>query len=60
MFLICICFRSLTSFEEFSSLFWFIRVEYKQLHKLRDVLLDVPFVGLTATATEKYVPRIFV
>ncbi|KAJ6361108.1 hypothetical protein OIU77_005023 [Salix suchowensis] len=28
------------------------RVEYKQLHKLRDVLLDVPFVGLTATATE--------
>ncbi|CAA0806578.1 Mediator of RNA polymerase II transcription subunit 34, partial [Striga hermonthica] len=29
------------------------RVEYKQLDKLRDVLLDVPFVGLTATATEK-------
>ncbi|KAL7113757.1 hypothetical protein ACP275_04G079200 [Erythranthe tilingii] len=29
------------------------RVEYKQLDKLRDVLLSVPFVGLTATATEK-------
>ncbi|TKY47296.1 Werner syndrome ATP-dependent helicase-like [Spatholobus suberectus] len=29
------------------------RVEYKQLDKLRGVLLDVPFVGLTATATEK-------
>ncbi|XP_061344896.1 uncharacterized protein LOC133290798 [Gastrolobium bilobum] len=29
------------------------RVEYKQLDKLRSVLLDVPFVGLTATATEK-------
>ncbi|KAI3450175.1 hypothetical protein Pfo_006840 [Paulownia fortunei] len=29
------------------------RVEYKQLDKLRDVLLNVPFVGLTATATEK-------
>ncbi|KAI3787971.1 hypothetical protein L2E82_00509 [Cichorium intybus] len=29
------------------------RVEYKQLYKLRDVLVDVPFVGLTATATEK-------
>lgn len=29
------------------------RVEYKQLYKLRDVLLNVPFVGLTATATEK-------
>ncbi|KAF9670983.1 hypothetical protein SADUNF_Sadunf13G0125900 [Salix dunnii] len=29
------------------------RVEYKQLDKLRDVLFDVPFVGLTATATEK-------
>lgn len=29
------------------------RVEYKQLDKLRDILLDVPFVGLTATATEK-------
>ncbi|WCJ34897.1 ATP-dependent DNA helicase RecQ [Euphorbia peplus] len=29
------------------------RVEYKQLDKLRDILFDVPFVGLTATATEK-------
>ncbi|KAJ9167340.1 hypothetical protein P3X46_022003, partial [Hevea brasiliensis] len=29
------------------------RVEYKQLDKLRNILLDVPFVGLTATATEK-------
>ncbi|CAH1417998.1 unnamed protein product [Lactuca virosa] len=29
------------------------RVEYKQLYKLRDVLVGVPFVGLTATATEK-------
>lgn len=29
-------------------------MEYKQLDKLRDVLRDVPFVGLTATATEKY------
>jgi ATP-dependent DNA helicase RecQ len=29
------------------------RVEYKQLDKLRGVLLDVPYVGLTATATEK-------
>ncbi|KAH6765361.1 hypothetical protein C2S52_000187 [Perilla frutescens var. hirtella] len=29
------------------------RVEYKQLDKLRDVLSNVPFVGLTATATEK-------
>ncbi|WOG86011.1 hypothetical protein DCAR_0105205 [Daucus carota subsp. sativus] len=29
------------------------RVEYKQLDKLRDVLINVPFVGLTATATEK-------
>ncbi|KAF7816268.1 Werner syndrome ATP-dependent helicase isogeny [Senna tora] len=29
------------------------RVEYKQLDKLRGVLSDVPFVGLTATATEK-------
>nr|XP_027112941.1 uncharacterized protein LOC113731733 [Coffea arabica] len=29
------------------------RVEYKKLDKLRDMLLDVPFVGLTATATEK-------
>ncbi|KAK7387319.1 hypothetical protein VNO78_28037 [Psophocarpus tetragonolobus] len=29
------------------------RVEYKLLDKLREVLLDVPFVGLTATATEK-------
>ncbi|KAH7677615.1 DNA helicase protein [Dioscorea alata] len=27
--------------------------EYKQLHLLRSVLSDVPFVGLTATATEK-------
>ncbi|XP_063942296.1 uncharacterized protein LOC108228115 isoform X2 [Daucus carota subsp. sativus] len=31
----------------------FYRVEYKQLDKLRDVLINVPFVGLTATATEK-------
>ncbi|XP_020967223.1 uncharacterized protein LOC107619644 isoform X2 [Arachis ipaensis] len=30
------------------------RVEYKNLHNLRGVLLDVPFVGLTATAIEKY------
>ncbi|QHN77409.1 hypothetical protein HN51_054788 [Arachis hypogaea] len=29
------------------------RVEYKNLHNLRGVLLDVPFVGLTATAIEK-------
>ncbi|KAL6516416.1 hypothetical protein OROGR_019721 [Orobanche gracilis] len=29
------------------------RVEYKQLDKLRDFLSDVPFVALTATATEK-------
>ncbi|KAK4274954.1 hypothetical protein QN277_018107 [Acacia crassicarpa] len=29
------------------------RVEYKKLDKLRGVLSDVPFVGLTATATEK-------
>ncbi|EEF35962.1 conserved hypothetical protein [Ricinus communis] len=29
------------------------RVEYKQLYKLRNILLDVPFVGLTATATAK-------
>ncbi|XP_052181921.1 uncharacterized protein LOC127794709 isoform X2 [Diospyros lotus] len=29
------------------------RVEYKQLDKLRNILTDVPFVGLTATATEK-------
>ncbi|KAL8531340.1 hypothetical protein ACS0TY_008097 [Phlomoides rotata] len=29
------------------------RVEYKQLDKLRDVLINVPFVALTATATEK-------
>nr|GEU50162.1 DNA helicase, ATP-dependent, RecQ type [Tanacetum cinerariifolium] len=29
------------------------RVEYKQLYKLRDVLQNVPFVGLTATATDK-------
>lgn len=29
------------------------RVEYKQLDRLRDILLDVPFVGLTATATAK-------
>ncbi|GAU18592.1 hypothetical protein TSUD_124230 [Trifolium subterraneum] len=29
------------------------RVEYKQLDKLRGVLFDVPYVGLTATATEK-------
>ncbi|GLT61086.1 hypothetical protein SLA2020_338170 [Shorea laevis] len=29
------------------------RVEYKQLDKLRNILLDVPFVALTATATEK-------
>ncbi|KAK1353139.1 hypothetical protein POM88_052977 [Heracleum sosnowskyi] len=30
------------------------RVEYKQLDKLRDVLINVPFVGLTATATENH------
>ncbi|KAJ4829824.1 hypothetical protein Tsubulata_025335 [Turnera subulata] len=29
------------------------RVEYKKLHQLRGILLDVPFVALTATATEK-------
>ncbi|KAJ4817025.1 ATP-dependent DNA helicase recQ [Rhynchospora pubera] len=29
------------------------RKEYKQLHLLRDVLVNVPFVALTATATEK-------
>ncbi|KAK2644672.1 hypothetical protein Ddye_019867 [Dipteronia dyeriana] len=29
------------------------RVEYKQLDKLRNCLPDVPFVSLTATATEK-------
>ncbi|KAJ9698937.1 hypothetical protein PVL29_007822 [Vitis rotundifolia] len=29
------------------------RMEYKQLDKLRAILLDVPFVGLTATATQK-------
>ncbi|RAL42287.1 hypothetical protein DM860_012070 [Cuscuta australis] len=29
------------------------RVEYKQLHRLRDVLTGVPFVSLTATATER-------
>ncbi|KAK7251140.1 hypothetical protein RIF29_34077 [Crotalaria pallida] len=29
------------------------RVEYNKLDKLRGVLPDVPFVGLTATATEK-------
>ncbi|KAK7290316.1 hypothetical protein RIF29_04638 [Crotalaria pallida] len=29
------------------------RVEYKKLDQLRGVLPDVPFVGLTATATEK-------
>ncbi|XP_047322421.1 ATP-dependent DNA helicase RecQ-like [Impatiens glandulifera] len=29
------------------------RTEYKQLDKLRNVLLSVPFVALTATATEK-------
>ncbi|KAF6143004.1 hypothetical protein GIB67_041072 [Kingdonia uniflora] len=29
------------------------RKEYKQLHCLRDVLFDVPFVAVTATATEK-------
>ncbi|PRQ34890.1 putative DNA helicase [Rosa chinensis] len=29
------------------------RVEYKQLDKLRGVLVGVPFIGLTATATEK-------
>jgi hypothetical protein len=32
---------------------WLIRVEYKQLDKLRNILLDVPFVALTATATKK-------
>ncbi|KAM6578500.1 hypothetical protein CsatB_030337 [Cannabis sativa] len=29
------------------------RVEYKQLDKLRGILVNVPFVALTATATEK-------
>lgn len=29
------------------------RVKYKQLNKLRTILLDVPFVALTATATDK-------
>ncbi|KAM7496327.1 hypothetical protein LguiA_020741 [Lonicera macranthoides] len=29
------------------------RMEYKQLDKLRDILVNVPFIGLTATATEK-------
>jgi ATP-dependent DNA helicase RecQ len=29
------------------------RVEYKQLDKLRGILVGVPFIGLTATATEK-------
>ncbi|GMP48805.1 hypothetical protein CsSME_00016036 [Camellia sinensis var. sinensis] len=29
------------------------RVEYKQLGNLRNILTNVPFVGLTATATEK-------
>ncbi|XP_019166938.1 PREDICTED: uncharacterized protein LOC109162707 [Ipomoea nil] len=29
------------------------RMEYKQLDRLRDALVEVPFVGLTATATEK-------
>ncbi|KAJ8751579.1 hypothetical protein K2173_016825 [Erythroxylum novogranatense] len=29
------------------------RVEYKKLDQLRGILLDVPFVGLTATATER-------
>lgn len=33
--------------------FVIVRVEYKQLDRLRDFLPDVPFVGLTATATEK-------
>lgn len=36
--------------------FWMLRLEYKQLDKLRTFLLGVPFVALTATATEKYVP----
>ncbi|KAH9620542.1 hypothetical protein KSS87_012648 [Heliosperma pusillum] len=31
------------------------RVEYKQLDQLRPILPDVPFVSLTATATEKLV-----
>ncbi|KAG9443392.1 hypothetical protein H6P81_014732 [Aristolochia fimbriata] len=29
------------------------RREYKQLHNLRGFLINIPFVGLTATATEK-------
>ncbi|CAN6200298.1 unnamed protein product [Urochloa humidicola] len=29
------------------------RMEYKQLHLLRDLLVGVPFVALTATATER-------
>ena len=28
-------------------------MEYKQLHSLRDLLVGVPFVALTATATER-------
>lgn len=43
----------LSLFNEVLS-FLIIRVEYKQLDKLRDILPDVPFIGLTATATEKY------
>jgi hypothetical protein len=30
------------------------RVEYKKLHSLRGLLVGVPFVALTATATERY------
>lgn len=40
--------------------FCFHRVEYKQLGKLRGILPNVPFVGLTATATEKYAFSTFV
>ena len=46
------CVSSFSPFLRNSPL-WIGRVEYKQLDKLRDILLDVPFVGLTATATEK-------
>lgn len=64
LFFICILSVLLSYFSSYVSLsllflmnspLWFIRVEYKQLDRLRDILLDVPFVGLTATATAKLV-----